>query len=79
MSQRVEFPDVNDRTVNEPAILVSPKLIVALWNQSNPKSERSRVDDQLEEWFCAQAKFLGWTLANFIGKQCLLQVTVRLG
>jgi len=75
MSKQFSFPDVQDRTKNEPVCLVSPTQILGNYNQANPGKPQVSMKDNVRTWFQNEAYRLGWTTVEFRGNQCLLIVS----
>lgn len=67
------FPDPNDRSKNEPCVIVSGKKVMGIYNQSNSNEEMQKVTDKVKDWFTKQAKEQGWDEASFAGSQCILK------
>ena len=75
MPRAFVFPDPNDRSFNEPKVIVDQPKILGLFNQitgSSPK--RQMVTDEIKDWFCKEADSRGWDTADFVGNQCTLGV-----
>ena len=65
------FPDPNDRSPNNPSVIVSSQQVLGLYNAGN--SERmDKVTDKVRSWFTNAAKEKGWDGAQFSGGQCFL-------
>lgn len=70
------FPDPNDRSVNEPAVIVKVPQILGLYNQAHSDEEpMSRVVQSVQDWFVAEAKAEQWDVAEFAGSECILRNT----
>lgn len=68
------FPDPDDRSKNDPSIIVSSQQVIGIYNQYNPDGdEMQRVTEKVKEWFLAYAKDQGWDEATFAGNQCILK------
>jgi len=64
--------DPRDRSINQPAILMSESAIVRLYNQYHKEAEYE-LELPVTEWFIKFMKNLGWHTVEFIGaKQALL-------
>jgi hypothetical protein len=72
MARPFEFPDVDDRTKNEPVFLVSPTQVLGNYNQANTVQPQVLMNDDVRIWFRNEACRLGWATAEFRGNQCLL-------
>ena len=65
------FPDPNDRSPNNPSVIVSPTQVLGLYNQYNDE-KMERVTKRVQEWFVSKAKDYGWEESKFSGNQCFL-------
>lgn len=71
-----EFPDPNDRSANEPAIIVKVPQILGLYNQAHSDEvPMSRVVQRVQDWFMEEAKVEKWDSAEFAGSECILKNT----
>jgi hypothetical protein len=77
MARPYVFPDVNDRSLNSPSVIVSPQQVLGNYNQSN-NDNRVQVTDVVKNWFADEAKKLGWSDATFHGNQCALSVKLKI-
>ena len=73
MPKPFKFPDPNDRSFNDPRVIVSSEDVLRLYNKSND-SEQQRVTKPVRDWFVNTAKDYGWSDATFTGSQCTLEV-----
>lgn len=70
------FPDPNDKSANEPAVIVKVPQILGLYNQAHSNEEpMSRVVQSVQDWFVAEAKTEKWDSAEFAGSECILRNT----
>ncbi|MBQ9434120.1 MAG: hypothetical protein IJU26_07895 [Synergistaceae bacterium] len=69
------FPDPKDRSKNDPAVMVSSKQVIGIYNQETGE-QAQYVTDNVKTWFCNEAKAKGWDSAEFIGNQCLLKMNL---
>lgn len=69
------FPDPDDRSKNNPAIIVSSEQVIGLYNQFNKDGDDiQRVMPKVQDWFVKEAKEnQGWDEAKFVGNQCILE------
>ena len=74
MSKPLQFPDPNDRSFNEPRVIMNPKDILKLYIQESG-TKQERVTAPVRDWFVKRAKDYGWDNADFTGSQCTLEVT----
>lgn len=79
MSRLYEFPDPKDQSVNNSHRLVERDVVLALYNQANPKNSYSNVSETVRNWFEAEAKRQGWTSVQFVDQAAVLVATVTLG
>lgn len=73
-----EFPDPNDRSVNEPSTIAERDAVLGLYNQANPGNSYQAVSDTVRQWFKEAAKKNGWTSVEFIDQKAVLTATVIL-
>lgn len=75
MPRRFVFPDPNDRSYNEPKVILDQPKIIGLFNQENNiRPKRQMVTQDVREWFTREAYERGWDSAEFVGNQCTLGV-----
>ena len=67
------LPDPDDRSKNDPCIIMDTKKVLGLYNQSHDDEEMQKVTPKVQEWTIAEAQKNGWDEARFIGNQCLLE------
>ena len=73
MSRKYVLPDPDDRTRNDPAIIVSSKQVMKLYNQYNKYGNKiQRVTSAVKDWFLKEVKNQGWDEATFSGNSCIL-------
>ena len=74
MARPYIFPDPDDRSKNNPAVIVSSDQVIGLYNQLNKDGdEMQRVTSKVQEWFLEEAKRQGWDECKFAGNQCILE------
>ena len=78
MARPFDFPDPNDRSVNNPHQLVERDVVLALYNQANPANPYTLLSEGIRTWFEAAAKARGWTSVQFIDQAAVLTATVSL-
>lgn len=69
------FPDVNDRTINKPAVIIGPKTVLALYN-AGCGTQLNFATSEVRDWLVRAALDRGWYSAEFVGAQLVL--TARL-
>lgn len=75
MARPFAFPDPNDRSPNEPSVIVSSTQVLGIYNQDSDDSNKMlRVTEKVQNWFEARAKDYKWDSTHFSGNQCLLAV-----
>lgn len=76
MARPFVFPDPNDRSPNDPSIIVNPTQVLGIYNQYTGE-KKERITSKVQEWFCNKAKndYL-WDDARFSGNQCILEVNL---
>lgn len=68
------FPDPDDRSKNDPSIIVSSQQVIGIYNQYNTEGdEMQRVTDKVKDWFLTYSKEQGWDEMTFAGNQCILK------
>lgn len=78
MARKHEFPDPNDRSINNPSDIMDNKKVIAYYNQENPKAKATYVSDTVKTWTVDKANEIGWSTAEFHGNQCLLRVDLEI-
>ena len=75
MSRPFVFPDPDDRSKNNPAVIVTSEQVIGLYNQYNENGEEvQRVSGTVKDWFTKEAQEnQGWDDAKFVGSQCILE------
>lgn len=76
MARPFLFPDVNDRSVNSPSVVVSQAQVIGIYQQDADK-DQVKVTEPVREWFKKKAKEAGWNSADFHGSQCVLSAKVK--
>ena len=72
------FPDPNDRSVNNPSIIVDSVDVLGYYNQQTG-DDKERVVDSVKDWYKDEAKKQGWASAEFHGNQCVLTADIKRG
>lgn len=68
------LPDPNDRSKNDPCIILENKKVLGLYNQSHKEEEdMQKVTPKVEEWLASEATSNGWDEVKFAGGQCILE------
>jgi len=79
MARPFVFPDPNDRSPNEPSVIVSSAQVLGLYNQdSGDASKMVRVTGKVQEWIEQKAKENCWDEIQFAGNQCVLKVKLAM-
>ena len=79
MPRRFVFPDPQNRSVNEPTVIMSSAQILGLYNQENPGSGKAAyVTDAVRNWTTSTAQQAGWSEVTFSGNQALLTAKVSI-
>ena len=74
MAGQYVFPDPNDRSKNDPCVIVDNKRVLGIYNQAHPEEENmQKVTDKVQEWFKDEAETRGWDNSKFAGGQCILE------
>lgn len=74
MARPFVFPDPNDRSKNDPSIIVTSQQVIGIYNQDNKDGdEMQKVTKKVQDWFLAEAKRQGWDEYSFSGNQCILK------
>ncbi|WP_458370491.1 hypothetical protein [Pseudomonas fluorescens] len=69
------FPDPDDRSVNNPSLIVDATDVLGYYNQQTG-NDKERVVDSVKDWYKTEAGTQGWSSADFHGNQCVLTATV---
>ena len=72
MARPFLIPDPNDRSVNEPSVIVSGNQVLGYYNQHNKQNKKTRVVSSVQQWYMNEAAKAGWTHQVFSGSQCIL-------
>ena len=75
MARPFVFPDPDDRSKNNPAVIVISEQVIGLYNQyNNDGAEVQKVTSTVKDWFVDEAQSnQGWDEAKFVGSQCILE------
>lgn len=74
MSRKYVLPDPDDRSKNDPSIIVSSKKVLGIYNQEHEDEENmQKVTQKVQEWFKDKAISNGWDDVRFSGGQCILE------
>lgn len=74
MSRLYVFPDPDDRSKNDPSIIVSSKKVLGIYNQEHEAEENmQKVTQKVQDWFKEKAEENGWDDIRFSGGQCILE------
>lgn len=77
MARPFMMPDPNDRSYNDPAVIVSPQQVLGIVNQNSKKGKKAlNVTQEVRDEFERLADDAGWDNIEFIGQQCMLKVTL---
>ncbi len=76
MARPFVFPDPNDRSPNNPSIIVSPTQVLGISKQYTGE-KMERITSRIQDWFCKKAADYGWDNARFSGNQCVLEVNLE--
>lgn len=77
MSRPYVFPDPNDRSPNDPSIIVSTEQVLGIYNQDCDE-DMQRVTAKVMDWFKSEALAYKWDEVTFVGNQCILKVNLDL-
>ena len=68
------FPNANDRTPNNPCILLNNKEIIKIYNNdpTHYHDQVVKMNTKVQKWFEEKAQEYDWDEVKFIGGQCLL-------
>lgn len=74
MPGKYVFPDPDDRSKNDPSIIVNSKKVLGIYNQEHEDEENmQKVTRKVQEWFASKASDAGWDNVGFSGGQCILK------
>ncbi|MDP1893318.1 MAG: hypothetical protein Q8K87_04165 [Hydrogenophaga sp.] len=72
------FLDPDDRSVNNPSIIVNAEDVIGYYIQQTG-DEKERVVESVKIWYKDEAIKKGWKSADFHGNQCVLTADVKRG
>lgn len=70
------LPDPDDRSVNNPSIIVESVEVLGYYNQQTGDG-KERVVDSVKDWYKQEATKQGWNSAEFHGNQCVLTASIN--
>ena len=74
MSRKYVLPDPDDRSKNDPSIIVSSKKVLGIYNQEHEDEDNmQKVTQKVQDWFKEKATNAGWDDIHFSGGQCILE------
>lgn len=73
MPRKYVFPDPDDRSKNDPSIIVSSKKVLGIYNQEHEEDDMQKVTQKVQDWFKDEAIRIGWDDVRFSGGQCILE------
>lgn len=74
MARKYVFPDPDDRSKNNPCIIVDNDKVLGLYNQEQDADNKmQKVTQKVQDWIKEQATELGWDNIKFAGGQCILE------
>lgn len=78
MARPFRLPDPNERSKNDPAVLVNSSKILGYYNQEHKDSgeKASYVSETVRNWYEEQAIAEGWSEVTFIGNQAMLKLNL---
>lgn len=78
MSRPHSFPDPDDRSPNDPSVIVTSEQVLGIYNRAhaNEESKMQKVTTKVQEWFTEQAYEQGWNNVEFAGNQCILRAKI---
>lgn len=75
MPRPFTMPDPNDRSKNDPAVLVDSSKILGHFNQEHQRNEKATyVSESVRTWYEEKALEKGWSSVEFIGNQAMLKM-----
>lgn len=77
MPRPFTMPDPNDRSKNDPAVLVDSAKILGHFNQEHRGGEKATyVSETVRRWYTDKAKESGWSSVEFVGNQAMLKMNL---
>lgn len=68
------FPDPDDRTKNDPCVIVLNQRVIGIYNHGHNNDEKiHKVNQKVQDWFKEKAINNGWDNVRFSGGQCILE------
>mgnify|MGYP007031581922 CR=1 FL=1 len=76
MSRPHVLPDPDDRSKNNPSVIVESDQVLGIYNRENSDEDKmQKVTQKVQDWFSDTAKNQGWDESKFCGNQCILTNT----
>jgi hypothetical protein len=76
MAGKYVLPDPDDRSKNDPCIILETRKVLGLYNQAHTEDEdMQKVTPKVQDWITQTAKNKGWDDVKFAGGQCILENT----
>ena len=73
------FPDPDDRSINNPSIIVNAEDVLGYYNQQTG-DDKERVVESVKNWYKDEAtQKQDWDSAEFHGNQCVLTAKISRG
>ena len=69
-----EMPDPDDRSVNDPHVIVEGKAVVGYYRQTDPKAKV--VSQTVRDGYEAAAKAAGWKEVTWVGDAAVLRADI---
>ena len=74
ISRKYVLPDPDDRSKNDPCIIVSSKKVLGIYNQAHEdEDDMQKITQKVQDWFAKTSKDAGWDDIRFSGGQCILE------
>lgn len=73
MAGQYVFPDPDNRSKNDPCIIVSSKKVLGIYNREHDDENMQKVTQKVQDWFKEEAVSKGWDEIRFSGGQCILE------
>ena len=77
MPRRYKMPDPDDRSPNNPAIILEDKAILDIYNRDHPDEQRQNVTEVVKTHIIGKALEEGWTKGTPVGNKILLEADIR--
>lgn len=76
MPRKFVFPDPNDRSHNNPSVIVTSARVLAAYRKSTGEPMEKVTKKVQDEFIRVAIEEYGWDKATFSGNQCILEADI---